>query len=745
MKRTCLIVILFCFAHGYTYAQTYTLKSFSFSNGVGTVQSSSFKLTAIVGQDIVGTTSSANFQLSTGFAPSASVPLPDLTIENLAFTASVAPGQTITDATFTLKNTGDADVTGTITVNAYLSANVDLDAGDIVLATFTFTSGLLKNSQISFPQAGQSRAIPIPANTTVGLYHLFLKVDPSNVIVEGNELNNAQSKNLTVSITGVVDTSPPAFSDPVDGLFITGKFVSLINVTDASSGVKEVLFFHRPIIGTTFTSQVVTPPASGSNYDVLLLKDWADVMGMEFYFKATDNLGNSAETDHHFLFLPADETAIIPNLAAGGKLSDYRIFSIPYKLDKAGVADIFGSVLGSADKTKWRLVHYLNGRNIDSDVITSIELGKGYWFNSKVKADIKIGAGSVAQVNQSGVGGSGFQMKLVQGWNQIGDPFPFNVDWSDIVQANPLVVGKTDKVLNVFDPATVSFKESDNLAVWGGGFVFANEAITLNLPVTLKNTAGGRKAASNKIMKSSLDQNEWLVPLTLRQGKTENTLCGFGMHPEARISKDPFDKQTLPRFLNYLEMSAYHPEFFYPWFSKDVVPTNKNYTWQFEVESSSNENEIELSWNRLALGQNEARLLLFDVQAQELIDMKQTDRYRFANDGNRKLKIFFAENEKALQPDVTLAGTPYPNPVTSSVTIPFVIAADQTWVEISVYDMMGKKVKEIVNNSYDPGLYHALWEGTDLQGTKVSHGMYLYRMTINGKATVATGRLIVQE
>ncbi|MBY0435326.1 MAG: T9SS type A sorting domain-containing protein, partial [Cyclobacteriaceae bacterium] len=364
--------------------------------------------------------------------------------------------------------------------------------------------------------------------------------------------------------------------------------------------------------------------------------------------------------------------------------------------------------------------------------------GKGYWFNAKEKSDVKIGAGSVVEANQ---GSSVFQMRLEQGWNQIGNPFPFNIDWSDVMQSNTTAAGKADNIVTVYDPSSTSFKEADNLKVWEGGFVFANEPLTLDLPVTLKNTAGGRKATRQ--LNSSIDQRDWFVSLTLRQGVAENSYGGIGMHPEARESKDPFDKQTLPRFIKYLELNSYHPEFFSPWFSKDVVPTKESHTWQLEVASNFDEKEIELSWNAPALGNNASKLLLFDPQAGVLLDMKEQSAYRFENTGVRKLKVYYGKDEASLRPDITILGQPYPNPFVGSVNLPFIMG-EAGAVQISIFDLLGKKIKDVANNPYNPGLHTVQWDGTDQTGARVAAGVYFYRMMTNGLSPAATGRLIVR-
>ena len=49
-------------------------------------------------------------------------------------------------------------------------------------------------------------------------------------------------------------------------------------------------------------------------------------------------------------------------------------------------------------------------------------------------------------------------------------------------------------------------------------------------------------------------------------------------------------------------------------------------------------------------------------------------------------------------------------------------------VTLSIYDILGKQIKTLVNQSQDAGKRIAVWDGTDELGRSVSAGVYLYRI-----------------
>ena len=69
----------------------------------------------------------------------------------------------------------------------------------------------------------------------------------------------------------------------------------------------------------------------------------------------------------------------------------------------------------------------------------------------------------------------------------------------------------------------------------------------------------------------------------------------------------------------------------------------------------------------------------------------------------------------------------YPNPFNPTTTISYDLP-EQAQVTLSVYDLLGKKIKTLVNQSQDAGNNIAVWDGTDEFGRPVSAGVYLYRI-----------------
>ena len=98
--------------------------------------------------------------------------------------------------------------------------------------------------------------------------------------------------------------------------------------------------------------------------------------------------------------------------------------------------------------------------------------------------------------------------------------------------------------------------------------------------------------------------------------------------------------------------------------------------------------------------------------------------------------------DKASLPQEYSLHANYPNPFNPSTVITYDLAGDGH-VDLSIYNVVGKKVKTIVNKNESAGRKVAVWYGADDAGNSLSAGMYFYRLTAGGK--VFTKKMILMK
>ena len=91
--------------------------------------------------------------------------------------------------------------------------------------------------------------------------------------------------------------------------------------------------------------------------------------------------------------------------------------------------------------------------------------------------------------------------------------------------------------------------------------------------------------------------------------------------------------------------------------------------------------------------------------------------------------------EVSALPTVFSLSQNYPNPFNPSTTIKFQLPQNEK-VILEVYNTLGEKVKNLVNDIKDPGFYESKWDGTNDNNINVATGVYIYRI-MAGKFVLA--------
>lgn len=69
----------------------------------------------------------------------------------------------------------------------------------------------------------------------------------------------------------------------------------------------------------------------------------------------------------------------------------------------------------------------------------------------------------------------------------------------------------------------------------------------------------------------------------------------------------------------------------------------------------------------------------------------------------------------------------YPNPFNPTTTIAFDLPQN-SFAELEIYDISGKKVRTVVNKNMEAGSHQVVWNGLDDLGNQVASGVYFYRI-----------------
>ncbi len=79
------------------------------------------------------------------------------------------------------------------------------------------------------------------------------------------------------------------------------------------------------------------------------------------------------------------------------------------------------------------------------------------------------------------------------------------------------------------------------------------------------------------------------------------------------------------------------------------------------------------------------------------------------------------------KPTVFILAQNYPNPFNPKTMIRFALPKD-SWVKLEVYNILGQKVKTLVDEKLAAGVKEVQWDGKDGKGLEVASGIYFYRI-----------------
>lgn len=492
-----------------------------------------------------------------------------------------------------------------------------------------------------------------------------------------------------------------------------------IEVEDEESGVQSVALDYRGIssLNAAPFKRITLTNKSGNQYEGTIPSDDFDELGIEFRGFAVNDLGVESTSAIISRPLSVPDGLTIPQYGSGnGSQEDYRIIAVPLQLNSATVKSIFEDDLGPYDPNEYRLFGYTD-QTRELTANSTLEPGRGYWLivagNDR---EMNTGAGRTVAVSKT----SAFTLALNAGWNLIGNPYYFNIGWTEMKAANP---GIGD--LRIYDG---SFSNGTVLDAMTGGFLFTDTESNISFPV-IKNPAlnNGRNNGDKKNMRRpELQPGDWEVLLNLAQQDHSYALGGIGMRKEAKSDFDKFDNMSLPRFGEYLELN-HEKEFLGFNYSLDIVPPAIEKSWEFTVESALS-GKTTISWNPAHLSDLNGQLILLDIDNEWPVDMVSQSSYTFESNGVRHFKAIYGGTEfikQELSAEKFVFHGIYPNPAHERLNVSFSIPepSDKV-VTLTILNTMGQVVQKSSWQSTETGLTSV---GLPLS---VAPGMYIVQVQL---------------
>ncbi|GEM_PF-2749823 len=408
----------------------------------------------------------------------------------------------------------------------------------------------------------------------------------------------------------------------------------------------------------------------------------------------------------------------------------YKMVSVPLRLKHPQLTALFQDDYGEYNPADWRLFRWMddNSGYVEfPDLPPDIHPGNAYWLitrtGNRFDVDSAFTVSSKEPVN----------IVLSPGWNQVGNPFPFPVAW-DSLSATGMVKGPY-----YYDG--IEFKIADVLNPWEGYFIRneESEAITLQVPavsVTPKNLAKDDKPISWQFPGMS-----YLLQLSaeIPDARFRDTQNFVGWSPEASYGVDRFDYPEPPPVESALRLSILEDG---SRFLSNFKPTPQDgQVWEFALEVPRVPVNVALQLNAETMLPETFDIFLMDMDVYQPIPITGgTAVVQYEKNGarTRHFKLIvgtpsFAEKNSggiSLFPTAFQLEQNYPNPFNPSTAISYQLPAVSR-VRLEIYNLLGQKVRTLVDQQQPGGRYTVEWNGRDENGSEVSSGVYFYRLSVS--------------
>ncbi len=665
-------------------------------------------------------------KVSKTFNVTVSNELPDLSFSEVIVDREIAGfGQKIKVQSF-IKNIGVKPSSPSV-LKYFLSTNSTFSSNDTPFASTSEISALAVNQEKAFEDF-----ITMPGESIgEGNYYIIFFADANKQVSEKDEKNNIQAVKieLTLDIPPVITKMDfPEFVDAKND-----KATIRISAEDESE-ITKVNFIFRGIRSPNWDTTLVNK--AGEYYAVEVPSAKFDEIGLEYFFEVIDDTGLKAISETSYTYVKHPNGMVFPTLTFGDSENDYQMIAIPLVQYNSKISSILNDDLGKYNKRKWRMFHYGEGTLAENENGLSVmEPGKGYWLIARKEAVVDTEAGNTVEVHQQKL----FEITLHSGWNQIGNPYDFDISWANVLEENGFPSG-----LSALRTYEKGYKNPLTLKKFQGALISATEEITLKIP--LLDYSKNRISSNGRIASNQPIGNLWEVDFTLKSGNTTHQINSFGMNNKATLGIDEFDETNLPNF-GFVDDVALS---FNNALTKDIVPVAENHIWDFELDNNGSGRYIELSWN-MKNSDIDHELYLYDIAKEQVINMNNRSNYWAKTGSSKSFKIFYGSQsfiDNNLKPQKILLGNAYPNPFNHTTVIPLALQESNTpyFVEMSIFNGIGQQISTITSQNYNEGFHEIKWDGTDHFGNNVKPGLYIYKLTVKNKSsnTTQSGRVVLR-
>ncbi len=531
----------------------------------------------------------------------------------------------------------------------------------------------------------------------------------------------------------VIQPSVTIDHQPADSSTENAPITFTVEVS-SSSAIESVVLTYQNMGDSS--SKVPCPMSSddGINYTYTLPAGYFGAPGIEYYIEATDITGVEARSpgDDGFYAVSAlvSDMRSTQTISGGSTQNSYRMISIPLELSATSITEQLKNALPSGDMgTEWRLFRYPSGDDspLEYPDIEPFEPGKAYWVIASSNFTLKAAEGTTVTTEEA------FQLELKSGWNDIANPWTFDIYWSDIENPGNANLSELYSYDGAWSDPTNPPKK---LEPWKGYSVKNLESSTKLVFLNPRTSAQKENAVEAPEL--------WRISIRASAAEALDYANHIGVKESAEVSWDISDHVEPPAVGSYVQVSFPHEDWNnYPGaYTVDFRPPEETIAWDFTVGTNIGSETVDVEFDGVDSLPEDAYVTLIDRDRKQEIALDGAGFSFTSAQGTteRHFTLIVSGSDSpgpeitGIQPEAMVIATAYPNPFNPRTTIQYELTRKGN-VTIQIFNSLGQTVAKIKPGEMEAGI-HTI----DFDADGMTSGLYFYRIDAGHCST--TGKML---
>ncbi len=408
--------------------------------------------------------------------------------------------------------------------------------------------------------------------------------------------------------------------------------------------------------------------------------------------------------------------------------SSYRMIGLP-----GNQTTKISNIISGTQKKDWD-AFYDNGstsssflQEFDGSSIFNFSAGKGFWILSKNPFTVNASVNTVTLAADNT-----FSISLHSGFNIISNPFEKNVSWADVQNLNGL---NSNDVL--FDWTGI-WNNATQMEPYKGYYFNNNNNLTsLKIPYNFN----AAKISNNT---SSENYPVNFLKLSLLQDSQVKSYTVAGFNSSAKKDYDKFDIFAPPGYFDEVRINIEDQNLSgsYKQLSVDYRPgVNEGQSYNLKIKNTTKQ-IVKLIADGIE-NFSDYEVYLVDNNLNKFYNLKEQNEISISPIHEKSDFQLLIGNESYINkirngnaPTEYALYQNYPNPFNPSTLIKYQIRDEHTFVELKIFNVLGKEIKTLVNEIQGSGIQEIEFNAADF-----SSGVYFY--SIKAGSYSATKKMIL--